>query len=371
MNKKLLFLLLLFTCAASAIYAQAPQQFNYQGALRNADGSAVANKSITLRLSILNGSENGASQYTETRRITTSSLGLYNVAIGSAGALTTTNNFSAVDWAAGLKYLKVEADLNNGTTFVSAGTSQLLSVPYALYAANSSGGAAGKSAYQIWLDAGNTGSVTDFLNSLKATGQTASGDLAGTYPQPSVVKIQGVAISSTAPTAGQVLRFNGTNWEAATPTGSGSVVAANTTTSQPDVISLTNGTGATLTNMGIALKPGAANTYLVTDENQQVKWQTADAAGFVSGKVSLVSFGVLENGTTKIPANDVAKVKVAVTGAKVGNTVFISNATDETEFSIITSWVSAPNEVSVRLANYQPVPVDITGRQYKVLLVQN
>ncbi|RZM21533.1 MAG: hypothetical protein EOO88_32795 [Pedobacter sp.] len=319
-------------------------------------------------MSILNGSDQGAVQYTEVRNLTTTTLGMYSVAIGGTGAISSSNNFATVNWGAGLKYLKVEVDLNGGSNFVSAGTTQLLSVPYALYAANATAGADGKSAYQIWLDAGNTGSQTDFLNSLKVTAQSVSGDLGGTFPSPSVVKIQGVSISAIPPSAGQVLQFNGTNW---IPTALPATTGADVVTSQPDIISLTNASGAALKNLSINLKPGTAGAILMTDVNQQIKWQSATETGLVKGKVAEVSFSALDNGTTKIPANDVAKAKITVPGAQVGNSVFLSNAADETEYSIITSWVSGPNEVSIRLANYQPIPVDITGRQYKLLLIQN
>ncbi|WP_412468117.1 hypothetical protein [Pedobacter sp. KLB.chiD] len=369
MQRKLLILLtvsLLF--GISPVFAQAPQQFNYQGVLRNQDGSVVAGKSISLRLSILNGSEQGDVQYTETRNLTTTSLGMYTVAIGSAGAISSSNNFSSINWALGLKYLKVEVDLNGGRNFVAAGTTQLLSVPYALYAANAVAGKDGKSAYQIWLDAGNTGSATDFLNSLKLTGQSAGGDLSGDFPSPSVVKLRGVEVSDETPLAGQVLRFDGTKW---VPTSVPAVASADVVTSQPDIISLSNATGATLKELGINLKPGAPASFLITDETQQIKWQSAAESGLVKGKIATVSFNSLDNGTSKIPANDVAKAKITVVGAQVGNSVFLNNVADETEYSIISSWVSAPNEVSIRLANYQPIPVDISGRQYKLLLIQN
>jgi outer membrane lipoprotein-sorting protein len=121
--------------------AQAPQQFNYQGAARNANGSPLANKQISLRISILDGSATGSSQYAETRNVTTNLLGLYTVIIGSSGATTVTGSMAAVTWQSGLKFIKVEVDPNNGNNFSVAGTAQLLSVPYALYAGN--GGVAG------------------------------------------------------------------------------------------------------------------------------------------------------------------------------------------------------------------------------------
>ena len=444
MNIKLLiFLPVIFLGMALGAKGQAPQQFNYQGALRNADGSPVANKSIMLRLSVLNGSESGTIQYSETRQVVTSALGLYNVAIGSTGTLGTTGTFAAINWGSGLKYLKVDVDPDGGSNFVSAGASQLLSVPYALYAANAGGGAGadgksayqiwldagnagtqadflnaikgavgavgvagaagaeGKSAYQIWLDAGNTGTQSDFFNAIKgaigATGAdgksvyqvwldagntgtqaaflnslkmdpNAAGDLSGTYPAPKVVKIQGVTISSVAPTVNQVLKFDGTSW---VPTNVPSVVAEDVTTTNSDVITLTNNTGAALKPMTVDIKAAAiVNSFLMTDANKVVKWQSATDAKLVSGTLSNVNFSTLSDGTSTIAANQVATLKLTVAGATVGDPVFLTNIGDETEYSILATWVSAVNEVSVRLANYQPIPVNISGRTHKILLMQ-
>lgn len=356
----------IMSLAGLSVRAQAPQQFNYQGALRNADGSAVSNKNITLRLSVLDGSEQGLLQYAETRSLTTTSLGMYSVSIGGLGASSKVNVFSAITWASGLKYLKVEVDVNGGNNFVTAGTTQLLSVPYALFAAN--GGASGKSAYQIWLDSGKTGSEADFLESLKLGAQTASGDLSGNFPSPQVIKIQGIPISSAAPTSGQILRYDGSSWS---PTSFSGVVGADVTTTQPDVLEVSNGTGAALKGLGLSIKPGNPGSYLVTDQNNNVKWQTAVDAKLVSGSLATFTFGKLDDGTSDIPANNVGKIKINVAGAQAGNPVFVTPVGDETEYQVLASWVSAPNEISLRLANYQPVPVNITGRQYKVLLIQN
>lgn len=417
MNKHLLLILTALLLSVAGAKAQAPQQFNYQGALRNADGTPVASRSIRLKLSVLDGSETGAVQYTETRQVTTTSLGLYNVAIGAAGTLSSSNNFSSIAWGSGLKYLKVEVDTEGGNNFVTAGASQLLSVPYALYAANAGSGSGtgatgpagpagatgatgatgpagpagatgpagpvgatgatgatgaagqnGKSAYQTWLDQGNTGSETDFINALKATNSDASGDVTGTYPTLKVVKIQGVEVSSVAPTTGQILKFDGQSWAPATIAD---ITGLDVTTSTPDVIGVTNGAGAALKNMDISLKPsGFANSFLMTDSYKQVKWQTASDAKLVTGTISSVSLSTLENGSATLAANDVGLAKITLTGAEVGDPIFLINVGDETEYSVVASWVSAPNVLSIRLANYQPVPVSVTGRQYKILMIK-
>lgn len=123
---------------------QAPAMFNYQGALRQANGQPLGNHEATIRLTILDGSDRGNPIYSETRKVGTNKLGLYQLAIGGSPAAATLGNLQHIDWGGGPKYLKVEADANGGSNFTDAGTAQLLSVPYALFAANSRPGEKGE-----------------------------------------------------------------------------------------------------------------------------------------------------------------------------------------------------------------------------------
>src|SRR5215217_421852 len=142
--KQSIWTLMLWCFSISVVFAQAPHQFNYQGAARNSNGQPIANQQISLRLSILDGNENGILQYAETRQIRTNSFGLYSVQIGSPGNIIQTGNIGTVSWGKGPKFIKVEIDPQGGNLFNNAGTAQLLSVPYALYAANSPTGEKGE-----------------------------------------------------------------------------------------------------------------------------------------------------------------------------------------------------------------------------------
>ena len=125
---------LLFTALLSA---QAPQEMNYQAVVRDNSGNALANATpVKLRFTIHDGSQSGTAVYTETINTSTNQFGLVNVQIGS------TQNLGVVSWGSGAKYLQVETDVNNSGTFTDMGVSQLISVPYALYAANGGGGGA-------------------------------------------------------------------------------------------------------------------------------------------------------------------------------------------------------------------------------------
>jgi hypothetical protein len=131
--KRLIFpiiMILLFTW--NQVGGQAPQKINYQGVARTSSGLPVVNQTITLRLTILDGSETGTVVYTETHNVKTNTYGLYAVQIGAGTVVT--GSMDAIVWANGEKYLKVEIDPQGGTDFVIMGTTQLISVPYALRA---------------------------------------------------------------------------------------------------------------------------------------------------------------------------------------------------------------------------------------------
>jgi uncharacterized protein (TIGR02145 family) len=132
---KRLLLSILSMVMAVFLSAQAPQSFKYQTVVRNSDGSAVlASQTVAFRISILKGSESGTSVYTETFSIPTNDFGLATFNIGEGTPVTGT--FSSIDWSTGIYYMKVEIDPDNGTDFEEVGTSQLLSVPFALFSEN-------------------------------------------------------------------------------------------------------------------------------------------------------------------------------------------------------------------------------------------
>lgn len=140
--------------------AQAPQVINYQAVVRDAAGEIVKNKAVNFRLSILDGGPSGTPQYVETQSKTTNQFGLVTFGIGQGSTVSGTMN--AVTWSTGNKFFKVELDINGGNNFSVMSTSQFLSVPYALYAANGGSAAAG------WGLSGNTATSTDKLGTNNA-----------------------------------------------------------------------------------------------------------------------------------------------------------------------------------------------------------
>jgi hypothetical protein len=107
---------------------------SYQAVIRNSSNSLVVNTQVGMQISILQTTDSGTAVYVETQIPTTNINGLVSLAIGSG---TTTGHFSAIDWSAGPYFIKTETDPTGGSSYSIIGTSQLMSVPYALYAANS------------------------------------------------------------------------------------------------------------------------------------------------------------------------------------------------------------------------------------------
>jgi hypothetical protein len=120
----------------TSIFAQAPQAFNYQGVARDLSGNPISNQNINLQITILQGSASGTEAYKETHNITTSDLGLFSLQIGM-GTLVN-GDFENIDWGSEKHFLLIEMDENGDNNYQLIGTSQLWSVPYALYAENGS-----------------------------------------------------------------------------------------------------------------------------------------------------------------------------------------------------------------------------------------
>jgi len=130
----LLFALLL---AATCNFAQAPQAFNYQAVIRDAAGNLLVNQAIGLKIALLQDSAVGQEIYTETHSITTDLSGRVDLQIGAGTVVT--GQFDTIAWASGPYYLQLAVDLAGGINYTVMGTTQMLSVPYALYAEEGSG----------------------------------------------------------------------------------------------------------------------------------------------------------------------------------------------------------------------------------------
>lgn len=131
MKRHLPSFVIFFFCATMS-FAQAPKGINYQGVARDTEGNPIANKAISMRISILKNSATGDVEYAETHKPTTNQFGLFTLVVGQG--TVSTGNFSFISWAIGTKWLQIEIDANGGSNYTLAGSQQLMTVPYAFYA---------------------------------------------------------------------------------------------------------------------------------------------------------------------------------------------------------------------------------------------
>ena len=133
--KKFYIFLCLAIASLTQLQAQAPQGFNYQATVRNSEGNLVVSTNVYFKFNVIQDSQTADPIFTETHEILTDDLGQVNLIIGQGTA--NTGVFSELDWSLGNYYLGIELSINGDNDYVPMGTTQLLSVPYALYAANS------------------------------------------------------------------------------------------------------------------------------------------------------------------------------------------------------------------------------------------
>lgn len=129
--KKITILIAIFCLSVTTMIAQSPEGFKYQAVVRNSSNEIISNQSIGIQMSILQGSSVGTAVYTEVFTPTSNAYGLVNLEIGTG---TTSDDFALIDWANGSFFIETSMDVSGGVNYVVMGTSQLMSVPYALHA---------------------------------------------------------------------------------------------------------------------------------------------------------------------------------------------------------------------------------------------
>ena len=137
MKRILLSLVAIATITLSS-FGQTPEGFKYQAVVRNASNTILTNQAVGLRMTIQQDAIGGTTVYSETFATITSANGLVNVEIGNGTVVSGT--FANIDWSAGPYFMETAVDVTGGTNYTVMGTSQLMSVPYALYAKTSGNG---------------------------------------------------------------------------------------------------------------------------------------------------------------------------------------------------------------------------------------
>jgi hypothetical protein len=188
---------------STLLFAQTPEKISYQAVIRNNNNGLVTNQSIGMRISILQGSVDGTEVYVETQTPSTNANGLVSIEFGGEAG------FSSINWTSGPFFIKTETDPSGGTNYTITGTSQILSVPFALHA---------KTADNILGGVVETDPV--FASWDKSTGITISesqisnlGNYIETETDPAVA----ANFDFTEASTGDLLQFNGTRWVKFTP----------------------------------------------------------------------------------------------------------------------------------------------------------
>ncbi len=121
--KKILLLALLLTCyfQLSTAFGQSPEKMNYQAVIRNSSDQLVANTQVGMQISILNDSTTGTAIYVETQTPTTNANGLVSIVNEIGAGTVVSGDFTAIDWANGVYFLKTEVDPAGGTNYTIFG----------------------------------------------------------------------------------------------------------------------------------------------------------------------------------------------------------------------------------------------------------
>ena len=327
---KRLYILLTAMLLTSFSWAQAPQKMSYQAVVRDAANALIINQEIGIQISLLQGSVSGDAVYVETQAPTTNDNGLFSIEIG-AGALVS-GSMTTIDWSKGPYFIHTETDPTGGTNYTITGTSELLSVPYALHAATAEqltggqldsagiatmGYVAGPKTIDTKLDETavdafvvNNGYLTtekdsSVTNEIELpsggnSGQILSTDGSGTYSW-----IDGVLKPGTA--TGQITYWDGTAWVVVAP---GTSLPGN----QVQTLGFCNG----VPTWGTC--PAVAPTLSSTTAASAITGTTASSGGVIS-----------DDGGASVTARGVAW------GTNTSPTISGSYTTDRSVVGVITS----------------------------------
>jgi hypothetical protein len=260
MNLNLMITLMIaLQCLTMDASAQAPYEFNYQSVVRDGNGQPVINKTIKVKLSLRDGAMAGPVVYWEQRTVTTNEFGLFTMAIGSAAPQLSGGSLTDANWN-NKKFLQVELALNNDNSFIDAGTAQLLSVPYALQATNTSH-IQGK---EVDAALPSNGQVLKWNGNKWAASDDNGGN--GSFSLPysgSLNSNAGTLFKLNNPGTGNVLEANGTGGTAVSgfTIGNGIGLLASTVNG-PGVYAVVNGNGTAVTGLS---HTGLAGKFEVTN----------------------------------------------------------------------------------------------------------
>jgi hypothetical protein len=312
------------------IQAQVPQAINYQAVARNNAGDVISNTSISVRFSILNNSASGSVLYRETHNLQTNQFGLFTASIGLG--FVSQGVFAQVDWSTGTKFVKVEIDIQGGSNYVEVGTTQLISVPYSLYAdkANSV-----VNVPTLSLN-GNTLTI-DGGNSV-----TLPGGGGGNYTAGTGISINGNVISNTSPsvtyTGGTGININGTTITNSAPDQTLTLTPGGITTITGSYPSFTVSTPAqtlSLNGTNLSLSNGGGSVTLASGSGGTLN-DAYNFGGAGAGRIITANSGAVEVNTSTA-----SQATFKATHSGNGVSVFAANSSSATTFPTIQATTSS------------------------------
>jgi hypothetical protein len=162
-----------------SIFSQSPEKMSYQAVIRDANNVLVTSQVLGMQISIL---KDQTAVYTETQTPTTNTNGLVSLEIGTGTVIS--GNFTTIDWSNGVYFIKTETDLTGGSSYTLSGTSQLLSVPYALHAKT-----AGSIEGNLYLTANSTVELTGVISNNIQSLTSSGGNISWTGAEGNLYKI--------------------------------------------------------------------------------------------------------------------------------------------------------------------------------------
>lgn len=220
------------TLLACVAFAQSPNKFSYQAVVRNSSNELVVSQPVGVKISLLFNSPTGIIVYQETHTPQSNANGLVTLEVGNGEVVA--GDMSTIDWGAGSYFIKTEVDPNGGTNYSVTSTSQLLSVPFALYAANGGSGEPGPQGPQGPQGPAGPQGPTGATGATGPQGPTgpqgatgATGATGGAGPQgpQGPTGPQGPAGNfSNGNQPGEMMYWNGSAWVAVAPGTEGSTL---------------------------------------------------------------------------------------------------------------------------------------------------
>ena len=139
---KYLVIIILLTFVTKGFAQIMPDGILFQAVARDANGNAASGRNVYAKIALLSGSATGSSVYEESFKVVSTDDGIFTIVIGKGTRTSGVSGLSAIDWGASIYFVNIKIAIeptipvpgwSPNSEYVDMGTSQLWSVPYALY----------------------------------------------------------------------------------------------------------------------------------------------------------------------------------------------------------------------------------------------